>query len=361
MDADRAHERRRMIEAAVAAIVLVGALGAAYLTGEPAAGPEVVHLSGRTMSTTYSVKVVEDDFDDGARDALQTLIDTEIELVDELMSRYREGSEIDRLNRSRSTEAVPVSPELLHVLLRAREVSEQSDGAFDVTVGPLIELWGFDDKRARDRVPGPAEIDEALRRIGFRSLEIDRGARTVRKQNPVLDIDLSAIAKGYAVDRIALALDGRGHKDYLVEVGGEVRCAGSSHRGTPWRVAVERPVEGKREVFRIVELSDRALATSGDYRNFYEVDGRRYSHTVDPRSGRPVFHRLASVTVIHDECVAADALATALTVMGPEEGLAFAEERGLHAFFIERREEGSLRSFASAPFERDYPTEERGR
>jgi thiamine biosynthesis lipoprotein len=286
---------------------------------------------------------------------LQAAVDAELELVNELMSRYREGSELDRLNRSRSADETRVSPELLRVLERAAEISEQSSGAFDVTVGPLIALWGFDDKRGRAQAPEQAAIDAARERVGYVKLELDRRGRTVRKLHPELDIDLSAIAKGYAVDRVALAIERAGHNDYLVEVGGEVRCSGTSHRGTPWRVAIERPVAGRREIFRVVELSGRALATSGDYRNFYEVGGQRYSHTVDPRSGRPVSHRLASVTVIHDECITADALATALTVMGPREGLAFAEERDLPVLFIERGEGSALRAFATAAFERDFP------
>jgi len=355
MDEDRAHKRQRAIEAAVAVVVLIGALAAAYLAQGSSAERGVVHLTGRTMSTTYSVKVVAGEDGDAARKPIETVVEAELELVDELMSRYREGSELDRLNRSHSTEAVRVSPELFRVLELAASFSDQSDGAFDVTVGPLLALWGFHDKRGRDQAPTTEEIDAARERIGFARLELDRAGRSVRKLHPELDIDLSAIAKGYAVDRIALALEGLGHNDYLVEVGGEVRCAGASHRGTPWRVAVERPVAGTREIFRVVELSGRSLATSGDYRNFYDVDGQRFSHTLDPRSGRPVEHGLASVTVIHDECVAADALATALTVMGPREGLELAERRGLHALFIERGEGGTLRAFGTPAFERDFP------
>jgi len=354
-DDQRSHRRRRTIEAAVAVALLLAALFAALVAQRSPSGPAVVDLSGTTMSTTYSVKVVEPAFESGARDAIQALIDAELELVDKLMSRYRPGSELDRLNRSRSTEPIRVSPELLDVLERAAAISEQSSGAFDVTVGPLIKLWGFDDKRGRRQEPDPARVAEVRTRVGYRLLEIDQSARTVRKRDPELDLDLSAIAKGYAVDRVALALEAQGHKNYLVEVGGEVRCAGASHRGTPWRVAVERPVEGAREIFRVVELSGRALATSGDYRNFYEIAGRRFSHTIDPRTGRPVAHQLASVTVVHDECVTADALATALTVMGPREGLAFAEKQGLSVLFIERGERDALRSFATRAFERDHP------
>jgi thiamine biosynthesis lipoprotein len=191
--------------------------------------------------------------------------------------------------------------------------------------------------------------------VGYRLLDIDVEQRSVSKRHPELDLDLSAIAKGYAVDRIALALLWLGHHNYLVEVGGEVRCSGTSHRGTPWRVAIERPAAGARQVFRVVELSGRALATSGDYRNFYELDGKRVSHTIDPRTGQPVEHELASVTVIGEECVTADALATALTVLGLEEGFDLAEHLGLHAFFISRGAGEEFDVRGTSPFERAYP------
>jgi thiamine biosynthesis lipoprotein len=346
--------RRRTIEAVVAGVALLGALVAAYLLRDASSDREVLHLTGETMSTRYSVKVVEPGAA-AAREAIDGDVKSELELVDRLMSRYRKGSELDRLNRNPGTEPVEVSPELLEVLARARRISERTDGAFDVTVGPLIEIWGFDERRALAETPAADALAEVRLRVGYRLLEIDEEERSVRKRHAGLNIDLSAIAKGYAVDRIATALERLGHRDYLVEVGGEVRCSGASHRGTPWRVAIERPSPGARQVFRVVELSGRALATSGDYRNFYELDGRRVSHTIDPRTGRPVEHGLASVTVIGDECVAADALATGLTVLGLEHGLALAERLELHALFISRSASGELSVRGTSRFERAYP------
>ena len=175
-------------------------------------------------------------------------------------------------------------------------------------------------------------------------LEMDDDTRRIRKSRPAVQSDLSALAKGYAVDRVAVLLDSGGDviEGYLVEVGGEVRTRGRNEDGRPWRVGIERPVDGPPSIQRVLELTDAALATSGDYRNFFEHEGRRYSHTIDPRTGYPVDHGLASVSVVADSCVRADALATALEVLGPEEGFALAQEQGWAVFLITRQADGTL-------------------
>jgi thiamine biosynthesis lipoprotein len=348
-------QRQRKLELAVAGAALLVALLPVWPDDRPGPPRDLLQLTGETMATSYSVKLVEPGFDDGVRQALRIVIQSELELVNAQMSRHREGSEIDLLNRSSSTEPVRVSPELLQVLVRAEEIGRLTGGAFDITVGPLTRLWGFEDKRALKRAPDEAVIEQLRAGVGFELLEIDEQRRTVRKRRPELDLDLSAIAKGYAVDRIALALERRGHHNFLVEVGGEVRSAGLSHRGTPWRVAVEKPTGGARVTFRVVELSGLSLATSGDYRNFYELDGRRVSHTVDPRTGRPVEPGLASVTVVHEECMTADALATALTVLGARQGRELAEQNDLRALFITRADDGALEARGTTLFERHHP------
>jgi thiamine biosynthesis lipoprotein len=216
----------------------------------------------------------------------------------------------------------------------ALDVGTRSEGAFDVTVGPLVERWGFGAHGAMTKLPTDTELDALRGRLGHDHLGFDPKAGTLRKDAAALRVDLSAIAKGYGVDQAAAALREAGHTDFMVEVGGEIRTAGATEAGRAWRLAVEKPNPTERAIYEVVELRDRAMATSGDYRNFTEVGGKRYSHTIDPTTGRPVTHRLASVSVVAPTCAEADAMATALNVLGPERGLALAEREGLPALFL---------------------------
>ena len=258
------------------------------------------------------------------------------------MSTYRPESEISRFNRARSTDPFPVSADTLAVLRHAREISELTGGAFDVTVGPLVDAWGFGPAGEPAAPPTEGDIERLRRQVGFRKLRIDHAASSIRKLVPGLSCDLSALAKGYAVDRVADRLHAEGIDSYLIEVGGEVRAGGLSPRGDAWRVGIEQPGPGPPAVQRLVRLRDRALATSGDYRNYYEVGGRRISHTIDPRSGRPIDHRLASVSVVAPLGVRADAIATALGVLGPDAGYELAAAQGWAALLIVRRGDGTL-------------------
>ena len=294
------------------------------------------------MGTTFAVRVVADDLGDERRAGLRAAIEQTLAGVDERMSTYRPESEVSRFNRARTTDPFPVSADTLAVLRHALEISELTGGAFDVTVGPLVDAWGFGPAGDPAALPTDGDIDRLRRQVGFRKLRIDPAASSIRKQDPRLALDLSALAKGYAVDRVAERLQAEGLGSYLVEVGGEVRAGGLSPRGDPWRVGIERPAPGPPAVQRRVRLRDRALATSGDYRNYYDVDGRRVSHTIDPRSGRPVEHGLASVSVVDPLCVRADAIATALGVLGPDAGYELAVAQGWAALLIVRRDDGAL-------------------
>ncbi|MGH0034078.1 MAG: FAD:protein FMN transferase [Myxococcota bacterium] len=300
--------------------------------------PDRVTLAGPTMGTTWSVVLqgrghTRNDLTE-ARQAIRERLAS----VNALMSTWDPDSELSRLNAHAEPTPFPLSPETLRVFALAQEVSLQTGGAFDVTVGPLVAAWGFGaGARTPGQAPDAAELAAIRGRVGYRLLELDGEGRTIRKARPDLRCDLSAIAKGYGVDAVAGALEARGWTDYLVEVGGEIRVRGERPGGGPWQVGIERPGDDPGRVVQgVVPLSDLAMATSGDYRNFYEVDGERRSHIVDPRSGRPVTHRVASVSVIHPEAVLADAWATALTVLGPDEGLELAESRGLAAYFLVR-------------------------
>jgi len=254
------------------------------------------------------------------------------------MSHYLEDSEISRLNRLSEAGPFPISPETLEVLQHALEISSTSGGAFDITVGPLVDAWGFGPSGRVAHAPSEAEIEHLLEATGWEGLQVDRSSSTVTKARPELRIDLSAIAKGFAVDQVADALDGEGVHRYMVEIGGEIRTRGRNAQEQAWRIGIERPVPGDKVIDLIVPLSDLAIATSGDYRNYYEVDGKRISHTIDPRTGRPITHNVASVSVVSPVCVRADAYATGLLVLGSE-GFDLAEDLGLAAYFLQRDKE----------------------
>ncbi len=299
--------------------------------------PRIVLVHGEVMGTTYSVKVVartREQQSAASEAALARTVQQALDAVDRSMSTYKPNSELSRFNDGPVAQDVAISNALRDVLSVAFDVHDRSGGAFDVTVGPLVERWGFGAKGELVEVPSQAELDELQRRLGHEHLSFDAQASTLRKDRAELRVDLSAVAKGYGVDRAAAALQEAGWHDFLVEVGGEVRVAGETEAGRAWRLAVEKPSATQRAIFEVIELSDGALATSGDYRNFTVVDGTRYSHTIDPSTARPVTHRLASVSVLAETCAEADALATALNVLGPQLGLALAEREGLPALFL---------------------------
>ncbi|MEQ8516095.1 MAG: FAD:protein FMN transferase, partial [Chromatocurvus sp.] len=267
-------------------------------------------------------------------------------------------SEISRVNRSGVGESMALSPAFAEVLQAALDVGARSAGAYDITVGPLVDLWGFGAGSDADWVlPSPDKVEHALTRVGQSALKWDARRGTLVRRRAVT-LDFSSIAKGYGVDRVAGVLEAQGLVDYLVEVGGEMRVSGVSPRGDAWRVAVEKPVAGQTGVAEALEVTDIAVATSGDYRNFVEVDGKRYSHTLDPRTGYPVTHNLVSVTVLHERCMMADAWATALSVVGLDEALRLAAENDLAVYLI-TRDGDALQSQGSPAFTARFGAVER--
>ncbi len=292
-------------------------------------------LSGPTMGTTWSVKFFGTP--ENGVPALKSAIESSLEGINQEMSTYLPGSAISRFNGLEAGGSLVLPSDFAMVLEQALSLAEDTGGAYDVTVGPLVNLWGFGPDPERFEPPAAADIEAARQRVGWQKLKLD--GRTLTQPGGVY-LDLSSIAKGFAVDKLAKLLEQAGIGNYLVEIGGELRAAGTKAQGQPWRVAVERPVPGVREVEKVVPLRDMAIASSGDYRNFFEKDGTLYSHTLDPRTGRPVGHKLGSVTVLHSSCTTADGLATALNVLGPEKGLVFAEERELAVLFIVRTDNG---------------------
>jgi thiamine biosynthesis lipoprotein len=335
----------------VRSILSASLVGAAVVALAPAAAPRTaVVFSGPTMGTRYAVRVVMAGGDEAANDRVRAAIDRELGLANRLFSGWDPESEVSRLNAHASTEPFPVSAETMAALELGRRASELTGGAFDVTVAPIVEAWGFGPAKKPPMVP-TAETLAALRaRVGHRQLSLDAARNTVAKARPDVACDVSALAGGWAADRVADALVALGHADVLADVGGEVSARGRRPDGSRWRVALEAPQPGK--VGAVVELEDAAVATSGDYRNFWtDTQGRRRSHILDPRTGAPVSHALASATVVHRDGAWADALATGLLVLGPEAGRALAARERLAARLVLRPADGTYAEWSTPAFE----------
>ncbi len=294
---------------------------------------DLLRISGQTMGTTWSVAMLpSSDGTDVA--ALKQRLQKRLDQINSLMSTYDPESELSRFNNHLSTDWFAISEETAQVIELSQAISGLTDGAFDISVGPLVELWGFGATERGETIPSEGQINKLLARVGYEKIQLRREPPAVNKQIPGLRIDLSAVAKGYAVDVLAEILELQDVNNYLLEIGGELQIAGHRGDGTPWQIAIERPVEDTREVAAIFPLTDTGLATSGNYRNFYMEDGQRYSHTIDPVSGKPIRHKLASVTVLDQSSARADALATALMVMGEEKGRELCEKNHIAAYFL---------------------------
>ena len=304
-------------------------------------------LSGQAMGTSWSVRLVNPAF--LPLEPLRASIEAALALVVRQMSPWEPDSDITRFNRAPPGHWQVLPAEFFKVLDSAFTWARASGGAWDPTVGPLVDAWGFGPRSDPGAphgavVPDSASLAAARARVGFQRVEVDAAGQRIRQPGHVA-LDLCGIAKGYAVDLVSDALAAQGVGDHLVEVGGELRARGTRPGGQPWRVAVEC---GDKRPDQILALSNLAVATSGDRWHAFEQGGRRYAHTIDPRSGEPVRHALAAVTVLHAECMQADALATVLTVLGPQEGMAFARAHGVAAQFCERSGTGSVLSATPA-------------
>ncbi|KFK92355.1 MULTISPECIES: FAD:protein FMN transferase [unclassified Serratia (in: enterobacteria)] len=309
--------------------------------------PKQENLDGKTMGTYYSIRFVPGE-ETPAVETLRSEIDKRLEQVNDQMSTYRPESELSRFNASREVnKPFPVSAATTEVVLEALRINRVTDGALDVTVGPLVNLWGFGPEGRPNKVPSAAEL--ALRRswTGIDKLSVEGNALV--KRIPELYVDLSAIAKGYGVDVIAEYLQSQHIKNYMVDIGGEVRTRGHNGEKKPWRIAIERPVAGgEQQAHLVIEPGEMSIATSGDYRNYFEYDGVRYSHTIDPSTGKPIAHHLVSVTVISPQCMTADGLATGLNVLGPERGMALAELMGIPVLMIVKTAAGFEEHYSEA-------------
>ncbi len=317
-----------------------------------------VTISGETMGTTYSIKVV---IQRSARmsiwefQIIQITLESMLSVLDNRMSTYKPDSELSRFNAWDSTEPFEVSQQVVDVTAAALKVGDQSAGAFDITVGPIVNAYGFGPEE-RTTSPDEEELAALRERVGYEKLTVDLSAQTISKARPDIYCDLSAIAKGYAVDVMARMLEGKRLTDYFIEIGGEVRARGHNERGEIWTVGIEKPLERERAVYRALPLEDFAMATSGDYRNYYEENGTRISHTIDARTGRPITHNLASATVFHRRCMMADAYATAMMALGPDDGYLMADLLDLPVLFLIREPDGTFSERTSPAFEERFGT-----
>lgn len=293
---------------------------------------------GKIFGTYYHVKILTDRSDRTLGDKILRRLQD----VNRQMSVFEKNSEISKINQSPAGNKIGLSPEMSYLLKNAAAVNRESGGAFDPTVGRLVDLWGFGvDKPAQ--TPDPEKIKEALTYTGFNRLVFSSDFKSLSKTDDRIRLNLSAIAKGYGVDMVARLLEEEGYRDYIVEIGGEVRAAGRKNSaGEPWSIGIAKPSpQGNSNAFAL-ELTDFSVATSGDYRNFFYKDGRRYAHTISPQTGYPVEHSLASVTVFHPSCMMADAYATAILALGEDEGMTFADAQKLPAVFFVRRNDNSV-------------------
>lgn len=305
-----------------------------------------VLLQGHTMGTTYNIKLVST-IEEVESLNLQSKIEAVLKQVNQAMSTYIPDSEISRFNQSQSTEPVEISRDFARVLAESIRLGELSGGKLDITVGPLVNLWGFGPEQRPETVPSEDALSAARSRIGLKNLHLN--GNKLSKDISNLYIDLSTIAKGYGVDLVAELMEANGFTNYLVEIGGEMRLRGFKHTGELWAVAIEKPILDssgeQRAVHQVIIPKDNAIATSGDYRNYFEANGQRFSHIIDPDTGKPINHNLVSVTVIHPSSMTADGLSTTLMVMGAEQGMTFAVDNDVAALFISKTEHGFTEQF----------------
>jgi thiamine biosynthesis lipoprotein len=295
-------------------------------------------LSGETMGSAWTVKIAGSL--PATAEELRSGVQARFDAVNLALSTYREDSALSQFNDDDRGEWVAIDPELGEVLSYALELANDSGGAYDVTVGPLVNLWGFGPDPATRKVPQAAAIEAARARVGWRKVEVDAAKRRARKA-PGVRVDLSSLGKGRGVDRVAEYLDSAGVANYLIDLSGKLRARGFNAQGDRWRVAVEPPEADATNVrppfeSEIIELADESVATAGDYRRFFEIDGKHYSHIIDPRTGWPVAHDTVSASAIAKSCMHADALATVLMAMEPEDAIALANRRRLRSLLISR-------------------------
>ncbi|MDZ7324721.1 FAD:protein FMN transferase ApbE [Kosakonia sacchari] len=306
-------------------------------------------LEGKTMGTFWRVSVV--DISPQQAQTLQQKIQTQLDADDHLMSTWKDDSALMRFNHSASTAPWPVSAAMADIVTTALRVGEKTAGAMDITVGPLVNLWGFGPDKQPVKTPSQAQIDVAKARTGLAHLTVINraGEQFLQKDLPELFVDLSTVGEGYAADHLAKLMEQEGIARYLVSVGGALASRGMNAQGQPWRVAIQKPTDRENVAQAVVDINGHGISTSGSYRNYYELDGKRISHIIDPRSGRPIQHALVSVTVIAPTALEADAWDTGLMVLGTEQAKEVVKREGLAVFMIIKDGDG-FRTWMSPQF-----------
>lgn len=297
---------------------------------------QMLVLSGLTMGTSYSVKIPNAKIP-LPQAKLAENIEHVLHTINLQLSTYIETSDISRFNQSTTTNWFSISVEFYTVIKEALRIKQISNDAFDITIGNLINLWGFGANTQTQHVLDQAMIDAVLSASGAKYIELRASPYAIKKNNPDLMLDLSAIAKGFAVDCISDHLDKLGVKNYIIEIGGEIKTKGRNSENQDWRIGIESPITHQRKIQMMIGLQDIGMATSGDYRNYFTTNSVRYSHIIHPKTGKPVTHELTSVTVLHPSTMTADAMATAILVLGPEKGLALAYQENIAALLIARK------------------------
>ncbi|ABR73979.1 FAD:protein FMN transferase [Actinobacillus succinogenes] len=305
---------------------------------------EIISFVGKTMGTTYHIKYIDDGSLNKNAEEAHAQIEDILKDVNTKMSTYDPNSELSRFNQSKEVNVpVEISTELGTVLQEAVRLNQITEGALDVTVGPIVNLWGFGPEKRPERQPAAQQLAERQQWVGLDKLKLSKnsGKFVLEKNVPQLYIDLSSIAKGFGVDQVAEALEQFGVQNYMVEIGGEIRAKGKNIEGKHWQIAIEKPnFDGSRAVEQVIGLQDLAMATSGNYRIYFEERGKRFSHEIDPKTGYPIQHRLASITVLHPSSMTADGLSTGLFVLGEDEALRVAEQHALAVYLIIKTDNG---------------------
>jgi FAD:protein FMN transferase len=299
---------------------------------EPANKP--LFFEGATMGTTYHITLTKVPHHLKEPELKQSF-DKLLAEVNQHMSTYKKDSELSLLNQNPSTDWIPISKPLFIVIQEALRVSTLSEGAFDVTVGPLVNLWGFGAKWTEEKIPTQEQINQSKQRVSYQYLSLQTDPPAIKKTKPDIYIDLSGIAKGYGVDVLADFLEKQGILNYLIEIGGELRTKGTNPQGEAWKVAIEKPIPNIRAAQTVIPVHEAGIATSGDYRNFFELNGRRFSHIIDPKTGEPVQTNVVSATILTtNSCMTADAWAKVPIVMGAEKALALADRENIAMYLL---------------------------
>lgn len=300
--------------------------------------PSTVSISGQTMGTTYNVTVVDNPLSLSKED-LKKRIEETLNEVNEKMSNWYDQSEISTINNDKRGKPIDLSQELFDVINISTDIHKRSNGAFDITAAPLINLWGFGPNKSERKIPSVSEVNAALELVGqTRLLKLIPGLNQLKKRNSEVSINLSAIAKGYGIDRIARTLKEEKIQNFLVEIGGDLITSGTNKNGKAWSIGIESPKVGSQIVQSVIKIKDQAMATSGDYKNFFEKNGIKYSHIIDPKTGYPIRHKTLSVTVLAKSAALADGWATAMLVLGKNDGMIVANKLDIPVFFISSHE-----------------------